>query len=176
MMNEKEIYKYNYVLNQLGKRILPQYFYEMNPGKMNQWKNQICRQSHILACYFLDQWLNGDKPNWDIKFYESKFWDPNLDKEYDHSWVYITNWTGPRESYLCDIARVSTHIGFVKATQNNPDSFLVWDKEIQGERKPFNWKELIQQKEYYTHLTGSFIVPAIEQRIKQCNLFIPKNK
>jgi len=53
---------------------------------------------------------------------------------------------------------------------------LTWDKEIQGERKSFNWKELIQQKEYYTQLTGSFIIPAIEQRMRQCNLFIPKNR
>lgn len=169
-MTEDKIHKINYTLNQLGKRILPQYFYEMSPDKMNQWQNQICRQSHVIAAHFLNRWLNTPVQNYEIKFYESKFFDPVLSMEYDHSWLWIRSWNGPRETFICDIARVAQHIGFVSSDMNTPETFLKGDKEVPGERKSFEWQKLLQEKEYYTGLTGLFIVSAIETRMRNCKL------
>lgn len=169
-MDNNEIYEYNYVLNQLGKRIFPQFFYERNPDLMDKWQNQICRQSHILVSYYLDTWLNtNDKKGYKIEFYEGIFIDTVTKGQYDHSWVYIKNIYNEKEQYICDIARISEHIGFKPCIENNPSLFIS-DQLILI--KKIDWKSMINKKEYYTGLTGNEIINFIDKRLKQSNLWI----
>lgn len=169
MIEEKDIYKLNYVLNQLGKRILPQYFYEKSPEKMVQWQNQICKQSHVIASYFLNKWLNEDFINYNIEFFEGIFKDNVTGDMYNHSWVYIESISNSKDCYICDIARISQHIGFRKTTSNNPGLFIT-DEEFLDKRRAYSWKELLKQKEYYTSLIGSEVVNEIENRLTQNRL------
>lgn len=169
-MNEETIHKYNYILNQLGKRILPQYFYVASPEKSNLWQNQICRQSHVVACYFLDKWLNSNGKSYNVEFFESIF-KGNLNGIYDHSWVFITNINDLNDTYLCDIARVSEHIGFVKSL-NTPDIHLKEDKEIIEKRKSFDFKNQLKEREYYSNKTGVELIQDIENRLEQCRLVL----
>jgi hypothetical protein len=167
-MNTMKRYDINYVLNQLGKRILPQYFYEMNPRMMSTWQNQICRQAHVIACYYLYQWLGDD---YHVQFYESIFIDSHTNNKYDHSWCFITNKTDPDDNYLCDIARVSEHIGFIRSRENDPSRYIS-DDEIVSERKTFDWKQMIKDKEYYTGKRGLDIIEDIDKRLIECRLSI----
>lgn len=172
MAIEKEnIYEYNYVLNQLGKRILPQYFYEVNPREMIRWQNQICRQSHIIAAYFLDKWLNKDILEYNVEFCESIFTDKVTGLQYDHSWVFVQSISDEDDCYICDIARISEHIGFKKWSHNRPDD-LISDEEALEERKIFSWESLMKENEYYTGIPGTQIVMEIEDKLKLNRLWI----
>lgn len=170
MLNEKEIYKYNYILNQLGKRILPQFFYEKDPKKMIYWQNQICRQSHVISAYFIDKWLNpGNELNYNVRFYESVFKDRITNDFYDHSWVFIESISDEKDRYICDIARISEHIGFKPVTNNDPDIFLS-DSEIKKHRKFFDFRLLLEYNEYYSNMYGKDLVFEIEERLKRNRL------
>lgn len=172
MLKKEEIYHYNYVLNQLGKRILPQYFYSKNPTSMDLWQNQICRQSHVIAAHYLDKWLNrNEELNYNIQFCESIFKDLITGSFYDHSWVWVESIT-QEDAYLCDIARVSGHIGFVRAVRNHPDDYLQ-DEEVTNKRlDKIDYKKLLEEGEYYTGIKGSEILKDIDQRLENCRLII----
>mgnify|MGYP003440232182 CR=1 FL=1 len=169
MITEKNLDILNYICHQLGKRILPQYFYEKNPDLMNKWQNQICRQSHVITSYFLNKWLNKDSLKFNINFYESIFRDEFTLINYDHSWIFISSINNPKECYICDIARISSHIGFVKSNSNDPDLFLK-DKEYKKMRKSYDYNELLKLNEYYTNIKGIDIVKDIEERLTKCRL------
>lgn len=171
-IEKEELHSYNYILNQLGKRILPQYFYEQNPEEMVKWQNQICRQSHVIAAYLLNKWLNPDgELNYNIEFCESIFQDHVTQEIYDHSWVYVENIYDIDDSYICDIARVSEHIGFVKAGSNTPDIFINDDEYPERRQKP-SWETLMEEPEYYTKKKGSEFMKDIEERLKLNRLWI----
>jgi hypothetical protein len=166
MLSKEEVYKYNYILNQLGKRILPQFFYEKSPEKMIYWQNQICRQCHVISAYFIDKWLNpGNELNYNVRFYESIFKDKVTKAVYDHSWVFIESRLYPKDRYICDIARISEHIGFRPVEDNNPDMFLL-DSELKNARQFFDFRVLLEDIEYYSNMYGKDLVCEIEERLK----------
>lgn len=169
-MTNKKIYRLNYVLNQIGKRILPYYFYNANPIMMSQWQNQICRQTHVICSYLLSEWLNKNGPNYRVQFFESEFIDDYTKEIYDHSWVFVSKIGNPNECYICDVARVSAHIGFKQSQQgNNPDQFLD-DKEIKSSRKTFEWMLMMSQREFYTGKLGWDIVEDVVKRLAEDRL------
>lgn len=170
-LNKEDVYKYNYILNQLGKRILPQYFYEVNPQEMIKWQNQICRQSHIIAAYFLDKWLNADILEYNVEFCESIFIDKVTGAKYDHSWVFVQSISDDNDCYICDIARISEHIGFKPWSHNRPDD-LISDEELLEQRVSYNWESLLEGKEHYTASSGKEIIKEIENRLKLNRLWI----
>lgn len=164
ILTKKQIYNVNYVLNQLSKRILPIYFYAASKEKMNQWQNQICLQSHVIAAYYFDKYFNQNN-DFTIHLIEGFFTDSMTGTKYNHSWLWITNNDiSSNESYLCDIARVSAHIGFIEASSNHPSKYIS-DKEIPKERINHNWKKLLQSKEYYTDKPGSEIIKDLDQML-----------
>jgi len=171
MLNKKEIYKLNFILNFLGKRLLPEYFYEKSPALMNKWSHQICRQAHVISCYFIDKWLNKDRDiNYNVQFCESWFTDSVTKKNYDHSWVFISNVSNPKDCYICDIARISAHIGFIKSPVGNfPDNYID-DVEIPQKRLGLDFNMLLQEREYYTSKKGIEIIEDIENRLKENKL------
>lgn len=177
MLNKEQIYTYNYVLNQLGKRILPIYFYNKNKELFSKWQNQICLQSHTLACYYLNKWLNSDILQYNIQLCEGIFIDAHTNQEYNHSWVYISNISDEGDEidtdrYICDIARISDHIGFQEVIDNNPERLLKTDRELIERRKYHNWELFLEENEYYTHKKGKDIIPEINNMLKEAKLNI----
>ena len=175
-MTNLQLYHFNYVLNQLSKRILPIYFYNHNKAKMCEWQNQICLQCHVIAAYYLDKYLTSE---YDITLYEGIFTDKVHNTKYNHSWLFIEKVNDGFKSlgfhnYLCDIARVSAHIGLVNY-DNIPSAFIE-DKEHEELRKKHNWKELFQQNEYYTNKTGPEIIKDIDQMLIDAKLSFTQYK
>lgn len=177
MLTKEQLYTYNYVLNQLGKRILPIYFYNKNAKVFSNWQNQICLQSHTLACYYLNKWLNSNTLEYNIQLCEGQFIDAHTKQQYNHSWVYISNITDEEDEYdtdryICDIARISDHIGFQEVIDNSPERLLKSDREIIELRKYHNWKLFLQENEYYTNKKGIDIIPEIDNMLKEARLEI----
>jgi hypothetical protein len=173
MLSKEQVYTYNYILNQLGKRILPQFFYEKNPSMMSKWQHQICRQSHIIAAHYLNKWLNKDgELNYNIQFCESIFKDTITEQNYDHSWVWVESISEEMDNYLCDIARVSAHIGFTRSLRNMPGDYLQDVEFVERRLDKIDYLRMMEEKEYYTRITGKEIINEIDKRLKDANLWI----
>ena len=181
MTQEDFLYRYNYVFNQLGKRILPQFFWEVNPDEMLKWQNQICRQTHMIVAGLLYKWIPKELlvSRRDIRVYESVFTDAHLGKDYDHSWIWLSlDWedldTGrtTEKSYLCDVARISEHIGFADASvkKNLPELWLLRDIEKTEKRKLLPFRELLGHPEFYSGVIGWELVDIIEDRLRDFKL------
>jgi len=141
----------NHVLCLLGKRILPIYFYSHNPEEMNRWQHNICRQAHILCYMYLYLWFGKD---YDLSFYESIFEETVTKSRYDHSWVFLQHKRDDSLMYLCDVARVSEHIGLKRTASNNPECFLKGSREITEERRRIDVENVYMvSNEYYTGKT-----------------------
>ena len=171
-MTDLQLYHFNYVLNQLSKRILPIYFYNHNKAKMCEWQNQICLQSHVIAAYYIKKHF----PKYFIWLCEGIFVDNVMKVQYNHSWLWIEDTEKHNDNtYLCDIARVSAHIGLIKSKYNRPDEYIL-DKELFHLRRQHSWRDLMNDKEYYTGKTGQEIIKDIDQMLIDAKLSFTQYK
>lgn len=152
----------------LGKRVVPTYFNLKNPRLFKEWQYNACRQTAIVVCQYLSE--IDEFKEWNIKLYESHFWDEAFG-QYDHAYVYMSN-PFEEQGLLVDVARVS-YPCVVKWIDYLPEDLGQMFGEMVGwqvkqiDRNEIDWRELMDDKEYYTGLPYMGVAARIIKILKE---------
>jgi hypothetical protein len=184
-MNTTDLLRLSFIMNLLGKRIIPCYFYKKNPLEVIKWQFNACRQTAVIcaqvASELLYKWgYNTDKdPDAEENQYRVQIWDgmfmDEVMGEYNHAWVFLEHKLDPDQDVLIDTARVSHNIG-VKRSGNSPAKFLCDELSdtatVELSRQEMSWKEVHAGNEYYTHMNATDIYRDIRSIL---NLYLREN-
>lgn len=165
--------KLEHVLQVFNKRILPAYFFMVDPDKFMHWQGNICKQAALLNIFVIKHFL-GDE--YKVKAYEGFFEHEKLGS-YNHCWNYLEHESGDwGKNIICDFTSTITYMNY--CDENDPslhimanDKAVVKSKiEMRG-YESINIKDQLSQPEFYSGLTGDELEMILTNILKQMKLW-----
>jgi hypothetical protein len=142
----KQAYRLNFIMNIVGKRILPCLLMNIATKKLIEWQFNACIQTSVV----LNLILRDNLPDYIIESWEGQFEDSQEGK-YNHAWVYCSH-EDPTRNILIDTARVSKHHIFEIGVDNYPAMFLNDNISTTKElSRTFIDVDNLSDNEYYTN-------------------------
>jgi len=147
-----------FLLNTLNPSI-SRFFEEANPELFQQWQGNCCRQTSLIANYYLRMMLldmgTGYK---EVQSWIGKFEDYMFENvvHYDHAWVYCIH-EDPTKNLLVDIARTMKNNIVIFSKENKFPNLPGYENQTLLEKERLDFS-MFYQTEYYSHKTGPEIV------------------
>jgi hypothetical protein len=183
IISGKSLFRLQHVFNLIGRRIVPCYFFTYNHKEFMRWQFNACRQTAIICAYFLDQL--AERINERVHnihggpAFVASAWDSHFssvfDAPYNHAWAFMDSQESLNEQVseglFVDVSRI-TYPTLVQWGVNDPErqfnnhpmtplqNSVVFTER--GPRECLPWKDLLDEREYYTGKKGWEICRDIE--------------
>ncbi len=150
-MQKTDLNELERIMKNIFMPILKLMLKNSNPELFKKWGGNFCRQTAILGCHVLSKIAPE---------YQWEAWDGNFkdiieatEVKYNHAWIYGLNKLG--HGMFIDLSRQHHENVFSKVKSNQrPPEIPGYDYMEELNRTKIDWKKSLEDKEYYTGLTG----------------------
>jgi hypothetical protein len=158
------------------KPSIREFLHYVNPDELESWQYNCCRQTSLIANWYLRQWLLNNKSGYkEVQSWVGKFRDIIADHIvlYDHAWIYCVH-EDPRKNLLIDIGRNHKPSMFAFTPVNEyPRNYPGYESMICFEKKRLNEEMLWDYPEHFTGKTIKEIVPKLSWYMQQQSIARP---